>query len=167
MKKVQLILSYYTLIAATVVIIWAIFSGFKSQSLLIALAFVPTGLYFWLIVTGVFKAREETQTSESSKTGLIILVVLLTSSISTIFYSFLISRQSVQTQTSLKNINSEIRMLDKKLDKLNSSISKIPSQKSDDTIAQELKIIKNRLSSIETKDEILGVATVSGSALKE
>lgn len=58
-------------------------------------------------------------------------------------------------------------MLDKKLDKLNSSISKIPSQKSDDTIAQELKIIKNRLSSIETKDEILGVATVSGSALKE
>ena len=59
MRKYQLFLSYYSTIIITSLFIWSFFYVKGSQGFLITLLLLPISLYFWLLVTGFFKNRND------------------------------------------------------------------------------------------------------------
>jgi len=106
MKRYQLFLAYYTLIATLALFIWSIFFIQKPQGFLLTLFIIPISLYFWILVTGVSKLRPSDPSTENQNQGkrtkfpLIVLMTLFISSFSIFAYSEINSRSLNQESAS-------------------------------------------------------------------
>lgn len=139
MKHIQPFLAYYTIVVSTTLLIWAVFINHSSETLIIALLFVPCGLYFWLNITKIVSPAKEAVGNSFAKT---ILVALIISSASAFIYGSIFSNA---TQT--KSLDSNI------LKALSDQISAIeinPTQTMDPQITQQLKSISSRLAKLES-----------------
>ncbi len=127
MKKFQIILAYYTLIVSTALLIWAIFVSSRPESFLVALLFIPCGIYFWATAAGIIKA--DFSKDNMTKTVPFFLMALLASSLSALIYSGVIS-YSNKSQKQVKTIQTEYSSdrVTQRLDNLTQEVEKLSTK---------------------------------------
>lgn len=152
MKKFQLLLPYYTLIVSTTLVLWAIFVNTKPESLILALLFLPCGLYFWLTAARGIK----NDTPHDPKTLRTLFFALIISCLSSFVYAIVIGQtQITPVQTPKVKENAKQVVLDPKimdeLQKINTRLEKIEAgQKS--SVTQEVLGTNSQIRSVTPKD---------------
>lgn len=130
MRNYRLFLAYYTFFASLTIFAWSIFFGPKPQSLLLAILFVPIGLYFWLI----FSHPPQIETEEHTKIPLFILAALLISAVSLL-----------ASNTTRPDQKEALAKLSAQVDSLHQELAKInpPVAGPDASTAAQLRALKN------------------------
>ena len=150
MKKYQLFLAYYTLIASLSLFFWSIFWGPKPQSFFLTLVIIPISLYFWLIMTGHHRgagdATEDQDQRLHVRLPLIILATLFISTLSIFVYSVAYSKSLSTQSASILSISREVAALKQELEK-NNQDKELKGQF--DKITSEIAAIRKDLSNIE------------------
>ena len=161
MKRYQLLLAYYTLIITVVLFFWSIFFTPKPLSFLLTLLVAPTGIYFWLLVTGTSKPQPSEAPIENQKHKgqpkfpFVVLMTLFISSFSIFIYSEITNRSSLNSQLAVTtSVAKQIGSLKLELGDQNKAFR--------DDMVKELKTVKNELANIKSKQKVTKEATVMG-----
>lgn len=156
MKRYQLFLAFYTLITSTSLFIWSLIFAPKPQGFFLTLLIIPTSLYFWLIVLGVYKPQladshsENQNGKESSKLPLIILMTLFISSFSLFVYSIISSRSLSSESVFLPVVSKEISSLRQEIEKLNQNDKLNQNTELSEKMAKELNAVKSELADLKS-----------------
>lgn len=164
MKRYQLFLAYYTLIATLALFIWSIFFAPKPQGFLLTLFVIPISLYFWLLVSGVSKpypsdpSSENQNRGEKTKLPLIVLIILFISVFSVFAYSEISSRP-LNSESESASAFKQISSLKLELEKQNKAFH----EKHEEMVG-ELRELKDELINIKWVQKVNEDATVMGDA---
>lgn len=151
MKRYQLFLAYYTILASLGLFIWSIFFAQNPQGFLLTLLVIPIGIYFGLLVAGVAKSKP-TDTSSENNTHkkypsifLIVLTTLFISSFSIFVYSAISNRSLDAQSASLLKISKHINGLQKTFESQNETLYK--------ELTKDIQDVKTRLIDIKTSQK--------------
>ena len=161
MKRYQLFLAYYTLIATVVLFTWSIFFMPKPLSFLLTLLVAPTGIYFWLLITGTSKPLPSDQSSENQRQKenpmlpFVILMTLFISSFSIFVYSEIINRSSLNLQSAVTtSVAKQISSLKLEIKDQNKAFL--------ENMVKEFKTVKDELTNMKGTQKVSEEATVMG-----
>lgn len=138
MRKYQIFLAYYTFIVSSSLFISAFIFAPKPEGFFLALLLIPISLYFYLLISGTFKAHAEAKVENKNlnlKFPFILMTLFFISSFAIFFYS--ISNQ--------QTLSKEIISLKKDLER------KTQNQESYKQISEELKEVKSAIAVAKTK----------------
>lgn len=158
MKRYQLFLAYYTLIATLALFIASIFFAPKPQGFLLTLFVIPISIYFWFLVSGASKHHPSDPSSQNQNRGgtkfpLIVLIILFISTFSIFAYSEITNRpQNLESESA--TYSQQISSLKLDLEKQNKEFSEI--------IARELGRINSELINIKGVQKVNVDSTVMG-----
>lgn len=149
MKKYQLFLAYYTLIATVILFIWSLFYATKPEGFLYTILTIPIAIHFWLVLSGKGKSKstDETESKKQKNPNIpfIILATLFISAFSIYAYAQIQEKGKASDSQTTSSFSDKIDSLKTDLEEQN----KIFYEK----LSKELELATDKLELEDTNDE--------------